>query len=201
MSLMGRTSFILTIILLLFLILRNIRLRQFTYLLVISLGLSFMVNPSIEYLLNQDDLNNQVFQYVQIAQVLLGQISIEETAYLYDLLETLKTFFIFPSNTLDLFLGAGLSGRESTYIKSDMGWVLNIYSFGLLGISIFTFLHMYLLYLSKSSKIFEPILFITIFILFLNFKENLFFVRHASLVFFLCLIYISYPIRSNNPYE
>jgi len=170
----------------------NMNFKNFMQLGLSILIVSISILPLIEYLLSIEELNIQVFQYLQIAQLLIGQISLEDTVFLAKLLETLQSFIFFPETNTDLLFGSGLSGRESIYIASDMGWILNIFSFGIFGISIFIFLHLYLIFLSYKSSIHIPIIMITVLILLVNFKENLFFVRHVSAVYFFCLVYLSF---------
>ena len=193
MFMMGKTTFLLTMLLLMISILRHISMKQFIFLIISCIALSFLINPIINYLLIQDDLSSSVYAYLQIAQFLLGQISFEEASRLSGLYNTILTFIFFPTGTIDLLLGAGLSGRESTYLRSDMGWVLNIWSFGIIGVSILVCMHFYLILLSRNTKIFEAVLLVTILIFLVNFKENLLFVRHVTSVFYISLIYILYP--------
>ena len=147
MALLGRTAFILTLALLsLWQItkfnIKSVLMATLVATLIASILISNLDNWAV--ILKDSGANNQLFQYVQILQFLFGSISLDDTTYLRPLLETLKTFLFVPQNTVDLFIGAGISGRESVYIKSDMGWVLNLFSFGLFGIAIFIWLHIYL---------------------------------------------------------
>lgn len=193
MFMMGKTTFLLTVLILIISFLRHINFKQFIFLTVFCVGISFFVDPIINYLLTRDDLPSSVYAYLQIAQLLLGQISFEEASRLSGLYKTLLTFIFFPSDTTDLLLGAGLSGRESIILKSDMGWILNIWSFGIIGVSILVCMHLYLISLSRNTKIFEAVLLVTILIFLVNFKENLLFARHVTSVFYISLIYILYP--------
>lgn len=193
MFMMGKTTFLLTILILIISLLRYINFKQFIFLLVFCVAISFFIDPIINYLLTRDDLPSSVYAYLQIAQLLLGQISFEEASRLSELYKTLLTFIFFPSDTTDLLLGAGLSGRESIILTSDMGWILNIWSFGIIGVSILVCMHLYLISLSRNTKIFEAVLLVTVLIFLVNFKENLLFARHVTSVFYISLIYILYP--------
>ena len=196
MALMGRTAFILTLALLsLWQItkfnIKSVLMATLVATVIASILISNLDNWAV--ILKDSGANNQLFQYVQILQFLFGSISLDDTTYLRPLLETLKTFLFVPQNTVDLFIGAGISGRESVYIKSDMGWVLNLFSFGLFGIAIFIWLHIYLVWSCRKTAIYAPVFLIVALIFLMNFTENLLFARHVSAVFFVCLCYVGYP--------
>ena len=193
MSLMGRTSFILMLGILLIRFFMSFGLKRLVQISFISIFLMFSLNPLINYLLNLEDLNVQLYIYLQLLQILLGEISLDDAEYVSVLFETLQSFLIVPNVGFDILFGTGLSGRESVYVASDMGVILTIFSFGLFGLLIFTFLNLYLVFLARNSSIFEPILMITVLMFLLNFKENIFFARHVSAVFFFCLVYLSLP--------
>lgn len=197
MGLMGRTSFILSLALLTFWQITRLNTKAVLKATVLTIGIAFILISNIDdWAISLKDggaSTVQLYQYVQIIQVLFGTISFDDTSYLAPLLEVVKTFLFIPQNTLDLFIGAGISGRESVYIKSDMGWVLNLFSFGIIGIAIFIWLHMYLVWSCRKTAIYVPVFLIVVLIFLLNFKENLLFARHVSAVFFVCLCYVGYP--------
>ena len=200
MSLMGRTSFVLTVI---FLIgYKSFYMSKASILLIAVFAILF--GASFIYVLedlsvfsqNAGTSYNQLTQYLQMAQVVTGQLKIEDTDYLYPLIELLREFLIFPESTAEWFFGAGISGRESVYIRSDMGWILNLFSFGIVGMTVIILIHLYILWCARNSDLFLPGALILGLILLLNFKENLLFARHVSAVLFVWLFYVKFPPSS-----
>ncbi|UOE85835.1 hypothetical protein [Vibrio splendidus] len=103
--------------------------------------------------------------------------------------DNLKEMYFLPKTELGLLFGlGGESGRIDGYLHSDVGYVREVFKYGILGLVGVLFIHS-IIYLQawiacKDKKTFKLLIFMGILAVVLSFKNNYFFTR----AFFPCLM-------------
>ncbi|MCB9554672.1 MAG: hypothetical protein H6707_01130 [Deltaproteobacteria bacterium] len=99
--------------------------------------------------------------------------------------QILQGFFL-PDEDIVFFFGSSITGRGEgkTYIHSDVGYVLNIYGVGILGLGIMLMFYAYVINTCRKLRHFHSptailLLLSTVIILLYNFKEQSLLTRHA----------------------
>ncbi len=206
MFLAGRTSFILTLLLLFIYIIIDSKLNLVSYfkylvsivffLFVVSILFNFYVPSNIK----------QKFEsttFVSFNQLILSINDSDDFASTYggETAIGLKDHLILPENVFILLFGNGNDGRGRVYIPSDIGYIKWIYGVGLLGSIIIYSLYLMIYYLiykrlgSEMQNLNLVIIGNLLMIILLHAKEQVILTRHAFSITFILFVF---SILKNN---